>query len=262
MTWTGTILTDAEHIFMGVDGYFADGVIFGATPPLLVSATPTQVVLRDPDWQGRITFHGTGLTMGTAVGGTVPIFTGGTITSFTVEFNDARRAAWAIGTPDYINNIGLPAYQAQVAATELESNLDTVGTIATGGISAAALGTAVAQSFDAGNFTPLNAYLDQFARNLTGTNGDNGLVGAAQDDVLSGLGGIDRIDGHGGNDLIDAGGGDDGVVTGGAGNDTILGGAGNDTALYGDNVDGSGNGNDLIDGGTGNDQLNGGTGDD
>lgn len=107
---------------------------------------------------------------------------------------------------------------------------------------------------------------------VTGTAGDDRLLGSECADRISGLGGDDIVDARGGNDIvvtgsgndhivggagndqIDAGAGDD-IVFGGAGNDVIHGGAGNDS-LHG------GDGNDTIHGGSGNDVITGGAGDD
>jgi len=89
------------------------------------------------------------------------------------------------------------------------------------------------------------AYFSVVRNSITGTEGDDMLVGTACADDIKGLGGNDIIDGRAGDDYID----------GGAGNDHIMGGAGNDI-LHG------GAGNDIIFGGAGNDQISGGAGDD
>ena len=80
---------------------------------------------------------------------------------------------------------------------------------------------------------------------ITGTKGNNILLGTNSADEIYGLEG---------NDIILAGRGDD-VVTAGAGNDIVDGGAGNDV-INGDA------GNDLLNGGAGNDTMNGGAGND
>jgi len=87
---------------------------------------------------------------------------------------------------------------------------------------------------------------------ITGTAGDDRLVGTSGDDVICALGGKDRVL---------AGGGDD-VVFGDDGDDRLEGGAGADT-LYGDDgVDRleGGDGDDVLAGGPGRDRLEGGTG--
>jgi len=87
---------------------------------------------------------------------------------------------------------------------------------------------------------------------ITGTSGDDRLVGTSGVDVICGLGGNDRIEGMGGAD----------VLYGDAGVDRVIGGAGDDT-LYGDagddRLDGEG-GADVLSGGAGTDKLVGGLG--
>ena len=87
-------------------------------------------------------------------------------------------------------------------------------------------------------------------RMLTGTSGDDTVLGYASDDELFGLDGKDRLSGDAGNDLLD----------GGAGADTLLGGAGNDTLLGGADADWleGGEGENVLWGAAGNDVLVGG----
>jgi Ca2+-binding RTX toxin-like protein len=87
------------------------------------------------------------------------------------------------------------------------------------------------------------------SRNLIiGTDADReGLTGTAGDDQIIGLGGVDFIDGGDGDDRLLGGDGDD-ELQGGEGNDTLIGGDGND-GLSG------GFGDDLLIGGDGNDHL-------
>jgi hypothetical protein len=73
---------------------------------------------------------------------------------------------------------------------------------------------------------------------LTGTAGDDTLVGTDEDDRLNGRGGNDEIEGDSGDDRLKGGGGDD-EIEGGSGNDEII--PGEDD----DEVD-AGAGNDLI----------------
>ena len=89
------------------------------------------------------------------------------------------------------------------------------------------------------------------------------LTGTTGDDLLLGTDCADRIEGRGGDDLIDARGGSDVIVTA-AGNDHIVGGAGHDRidAGGGDDIVFGGAGNDVIHGGAGNDSLHGGDGND
>ena len=89
---------------------------------------------------------------------------------------------------------------------------------------------------------------------VTGTAGDDTLLGSDCADQISGLGGDDIVDARGGNDIVATGAGDDHIV-GGAGNDHIDAGEGNDIVF-------GGAGNDIINGGPGNDSLHGGDGDD
>lgn len=88
---------------------------------------------------------------------------------------------------------------------------------------------------------------------VTGSSGNDRLVGTAASDVICGLGG---------NDVIFAGAGDD-VVVGAGGNDVIDGGAGRDFVSGGSGVDSivGGVGADQISGGSGQDRLSVGVGD-
>ena len=101
------------------------------------------------------------------------------------------------------------------------------------------------------------------ACDITGTAGNDILVGTAADEVICGLGGNDVIRGGGGDDVLKGAGGND-TIYGGNGSDTINGGLGNDQ-LYGqsgpDTLIG-GKGNDTLSGGTSPDVLSGGRGSD
>jgi Ca2+-binding RTX toxin-like protein len=81
------------------------------------------------------------------------------------------------------------------------------------------------------------------AKDISGTPGDDLLIGTEEADHIKGLGGHDDIFGRGGDDLLDGG---DGI-------DELFGGEGNDI------VDGA-EGDDQIDGRGGNDTLTGGPG--
>ncbi|MFZ5904489.1 MAG: ExeM/NucH family extracellular endonuclease [Chloroflexota bacterium] len=85
---------------------------------------------------------------------------------------------------------------------------------------------------------------------LTGTSGDDVIVGTDGVNTIFGLGGNDVICALGGHDTIFAGAGDD-TIDSGDGNDTVFGGAGNDQVE-------AGAGNDTVFGDQGNDTLNGG----
>jgi Ca2+-binding RTX toxin-like protein len=82
-------------------------------------------------------------------------------------------------------------------------------------------------------------------RTITGTGGNDQLLGGIFADHISGLDGADQLTGNSGSDVVD----------GAAGDDTLDGGLGNDT-LYG------GDGTDRLGGNIGNDWAYGGAGDD
>jgi Ca2+-binding RTX toxin-like protein len=84
---------------------------------------------------------------------------------------------------------------------------------------------------------------------VTGTTGDDLLVGTSCGDDIDGLAGNDNIDAKDGNDTVNAGDGNDNIVAG-SGNDTVFAGDGNDIVL-------GGLGDDHIFGGAGNDRLYG-----
>jgi Ca2+-binding RTX toxin-like protein/pimeloyl-ACP methyl ester carboxylesterase len=75
---------------------------------------------------------------------------------------------------------------------------------------------------------------------ITGTNGDDNLIGTDFGDEISGGLGNDSLEGLGGNDSIYGGAGND-TLAGGGGNDRLEGGVGNDTYIYN-----PGDGNDTI----------------
>ncbi|MFC5771594.1 calcium-binding protein, partial [Thauera sinica] len=74
--------------------------------------------------------------------------------------------------------------------------------------------------------------------NVTGTTGDDLIVGQGSNDTLSGDAGADQLYGGNGNDVLSGGDGDD-ILSGGAGNDVLDG----------------GKGRNVLDGGAGNDRL-------
>jgi Ca2+-binding RTX toxin-like protein len=84
---------------------------------------------------------------------------------------------------------------------------------------------------------------------ITGTSGNDTLIGYSTHDTINGGSGNDYLYGMEGNDTLLGGEGADNL-SGGNGNDLLLGGEGNDY-LYG------GAGNDILEGGTGNDILSG-----
>jgi hypothetical protein len=82
---------------------------------------------------------------------------------------------------------------------------------------------------------------------VTGTSGDDALVGTRKRDVISAYGGDDLIRARGGNDLVCAGPGDD-TAKGGPGDDTLAGRGGKDLLI-------GGHGHDLMIGGPGKDRF-------
>lgn len=91
---------------------------------------------------------------------------------------------------------------------------------------------------------------------LTGTEGDDVMLGGAGDDTLIGGGGDDTLYAMGGNSLLDGGPGNDTLV-GGEGNDTLIGGEGDDLLQggWGDDLLVAGAGDNLLFGGAGDDTL-------
>jgi hypothetical protein len=85
------------------------------------------------------------------------------------------------------------------------------------------------------------------AKVITGTGGDDTLVGTDRDDRIEGRGGDDAITSDEGDDRVYAGHGDDFVDTG-EGDDKVYGGAGNDVITPGEGHDKvyAGGGNDRI----------------
>ncbi|MDQ4087782.1 MAG: calcium-binding protein, partial [Pseudomonadota bacterium] len=84
---------------------------------------------------------------------------------------------------------------------------------------------------------------------MTGTAGDDRLVGSGEADLLRGLGGHDILKGAAGDDRLEGDEGDDGLY-GGLGDDLLIGGIGNDT-YYVDSIgdavsETAGNGIDLV----------------
>ncbi|WP_299551859.1 CAP domain-containing protein [uncultured Tateyamaria sp.] len=108
--------------------------------------------------------------------------------------------------------------------------------------------------------------------NLTGTSGNDRLIGSGQNELLVGQGGNDRLFGAGGTDTVNGGPGNDrmwggtqaDLMRGGGGNDQMSGNAGNDRLEGADGRDrlNGDNGNDTAFGGGGADTLNGGRGND
>ena len=93
---------------------------------------------------------------------------------------------------------------------------------------------------------------------LTGTTGNDVIIGTSGADTINGLGGADLICGGDGNDTINGGSGKD-LIFGEAGADVINGGNGKDNISGGSGQDdlSGGKGNDSISGGKGNDRIAG-----
>lgn len=114
------------------------------------------------------------------------------------------------------------------------------------------------------NPTPLNPFAvapSNGGKVITGTGGNNRLIGTSGRDVIRCGGGNDVVIAGGGDDFIDCGAGND-RVNGGSGDDEIRGGLGNDNLTGGtgdDEIRGDA-GNDKLAGGLGTDDLNGGLG--
>lgn len=96
--------------------------------------------------------------------------------------------------------------------------------------------------------------LDLLSTPIIGTSKAETLTGTSGNDLIMGLEGADRINGNGGDDCILGGNGAD-TLNGNAGNDAIFGEGGADS------INGN-NGNDFISGGTGADSIKGESGQD
>ncbi len=129
-----------------------------------------------------------------------------------------------------------------------------------------------ADALAAGNALNLDASADESdaihsGYYVTGSEGNDTMIGGAGNDSLVGNGGADSLIGGAGDDTLYGGAGDD-TLLGGLGRDTLYGGDGNDLLMgedtdlpqdYGNNDDlYGGAGNDTLDGGTGHDTLMGG----
>ena len=98
---------------------------------------------------------------------------------------------------------------------------------------------------------------------ISGTTGDDTLVGTSGNDVICGDAGDDTIRAGSGDDVVYGGAGAD-RISGGAGSDLISGGSGADRVWAGNGNDEvmGGAGNDTLSAGAGADEVNGGTGND
>ena len=99
-----------------------------------------------------------------------------------------------------------------------------------------------------------SAHFEVIRTGISGTSGDDLLIGTLCGDDIQGGSGHDRIDARDGDDVVSGDAGNDHIVVG-AGADTVFAGLGNDIVFGGD-------GNDWISGGGGDDRLFGDAGDD
>jgi len=244
----------------------------------------------------EITVHGTG---GSVVGTSESDYlVGRGGNTFTGDANSADH-----GKDLFVLSYGVTNNFAQIQSStvlDFEFGLDTLGLIDLG-ITDLNFNELVSQTVVDGNLkvslggielVTLDGVQDQLGvedfllinRNLapiSGTDGDDYLVGTALNDVLHGGDGNDTILGLDGDDVLygDAGentlkgGAGDDTLVGGTGDDTLIGGAGNDTiwsgtgndSVYGNDDDdeiSGGAGNDTIWAGTGNDTIYAGDGND
>ncbi len=152
---------------------------------------------------------------------------------------------------------------------EFMVNTDTIGPKSKPSVDALADGSFVVSwdslGQDGDNFGVFAQRFDVPAANqdITGTAGDDVLVGTSGADTILGLGGDDRLFGRNGDDIMDGGAGDD-RLKGNAGDDTLNGGEGSDVLFGDEGVDvlNGDAGIDFLYGGAGNDVLNGNDGDD
>jgi Ca2+-binding RTX toxin-like protein len=222
-------------MFNGVQGYFGtDDIELGAQirTPVLISATGNSIVIQASDFIGQIRFIGAGLTVQTATLpnnlGTIPALTGGTITGIEVLYNPRLENLQAQLALPNLTTTQRNAVLTEIQLAQTVANLVPNATIALPNVSAAALGTAVVQSYSTGSKDPLQAFFDQFGFVFTGTNETNLLSCSVNNDLLIGLGGPDNLFGFAGNDTLIGGSGIDGM-NGGAGSDLYLPGPGADS---------------------------------
>jgi Ca2+-binding RTX toxin-like protein len=71
---------------------------------------------------------------------------------------------------------------------------------------------------------------------ISGTGGNDRLIGTAEDDIVFGFAGNDRLEGRGGDDIVFGGRGND-RLSGGPGDDILVGGPGNDQLDGGPGLD-------------------------
>lgn len=166
------------------------------------------------------------------------------------------------GSPD--GNVVLQRYSAsgvKVGGQLLinppgDQNLEDIQELADGRV-------VVSYTSETGNATNVNQLLariiDPRDNHISGTEGNDTIVGREDDSQIDGLGGHDRLSGRGGDDTINGGGGND-TLFGNGGDDTLSGGSGNDSMVGAGSEDSlsGGSGDDTLVGGDDADRLNGG----
>ena len=131
--------------------------------------------------------------------------------SFTLSGTDASQFAIQIES-DGSSWLALKAGQTVTAGSSLD--VDVTGTDASGGV--------VSQNFD---------FWAVAAGSITGTGGNDILLGGATAETINGGDGNDHINGGYGNDILTGGNGND-LLKGRFGDDMLTGGAGQDTLYY------------------------------
>ncbi len=239
MAWIGTFRGGSTDYLTGVEGYFdPSGMELGlvSQPVVVGAATATSVTLQAFTNLGWITFTGTGLAVAErqvvqqSAGGTLPVFTAGTITGIQVRFNtdlDTLTTALALSPERRDQLLPLITEAQRITPQNLDQRLPVTGVIQTEPFSAAAMSQAIVQGYAQNSIEPLNAFLSQFSHFYTGDDVAGRFRGFDGDDRISGGGGFDYIDGQGGDDIL----------IGGAGIDILIGGPGNDLFIPGPGMD-------------------------
>jgi Ca2+-binding RTX toxin-like protein len=134
------------------------------------------------------------------------------------------------------------ALLARLTGTDVAASTDITGDTALGGDWVLEVSTGAIES----RAVSLDGLIGTLAT-ITGTAGNDSLVGGTNADVISGLDGNDTLIGDFGSDSLVGGSGHD-SLDGGLGNDTLEGGEGNDilTDIQGNNLLDGGNGADTL----------------
>ena len=171
----------------------------------------------------------TGLAMMDNADGSITI--NGIQAGWTFEINSATQfnavqIDAATGSGQF--KLGVFSYGNEFVGTQIDLNYNVVATDGDGDAVAGQLGVTLAR--DAVTTT---------GDNLTGTVGDDVLIGTSANSTLSGGNGNDILAGNSGNDSLSGGNGND-ILIGGAGNDAMTGGANSDTFKWNNGDQGSG----------------------